>query len=102
MLSMIFESYYSVFISVAIGAILALMFGMYYIIRGLRHGAPSIRLDNDITPIAGDDVMATQLDLARAYIELNNVDSARAILKLVLDQGTHYQKASAKALLGLI
>jgi FimV-like protein len=57
---------------------------------------------NDITAIAGDDVIATQLDLARAYIETGRKQLAKKILEYVLAQGSVTQKNEAEKLLGLI
>ena len=53
----------------------------------------------DIETIAGDDVMTTQLDLARAYIETERKNLARSILKNVLQHGSMEQKQEAKRLI---
>jgi FimV-like protein len=53
----------------------------------------------DISAIAGDDVCVTQLDLARAYIELGKIASAKQILESVLLEGDHNQQQTAKELL---
>lgn len=49
----------------------------------------------DIKSIAGDDVMATQLDLARAYIEMGKKNLAKKILEHVLIHGTPTQQQEA-------
>jgi FimV-like protein len=54
---------------------------------------------NDIQAIAGDDVIATQLDLAKAYIEMNQKQTAHTILKQALKQGNASQQQEAKQLL---
>ncbi|NQD37530.1 FimV family protein [Permianibacter sp. IMCC34836] len=46
------------------------------------------------------DEIATKLDLARAYIEMHEVDGAKEILQEVLAEGNAQQKQEAQALLG--
>jgi FimV-like protein len=53
----------------------------------------------DIRAIAGEDVIATQLDLARAYIEIGKKQLARKILDHTLKQGTLLQQQEARRLL---
>ncbi len=53
----------------------------------------------DIENIAGDNVLTTQLDLARAYIETDRKSLAKSILTNVLVQGSADQKQEAKRLL---
>jgi FimV-like protein len=53
----------------------------------------------DISAIAGDDVCVTQLDLARAYIELGKTALAKQILENVFLEGDHNQQQTAKELL---
>lgn len=55
--------------------------------------------DIDFTSISGDDVLATQLDLARAYIETGKKQQARRILNSVLTQGSAGQQQEAQQLL---
>lgn len=57
---------------------------------------------NDIRAIAGDDVMVTQLDLARAYIELGKKKLAKQILDHVLKHGNPLQQQSARQLMASI
>lgn len=45
------------------------------------------------------DEAATKMDLARAYIEMEDPDAARAILEEVLHEGSEQQRADAQALL---
>lgn len=54
---------------------------------------------SDIKAIAGDDVMATQLDLARAYLEMNKKSLARQILEHVISHGTKEQQDDAHHLI---
>ena len=53
----------------------------------------------NLDAIAGDDVFVTQLDLARAYIEMGERSSALDILKQVLVCGNSAQQQDAKKLI---
>lgn len=53
----------------------------------------------DVRAIAGDDIMVTQLDLARAYIELGQKKLAKQILEEVQSQGSLMQQQAAERLL---
>lgn len=53
---------------------------------------------DDTDLLAGTDVVGTKLDLARAYIDMGDQDSARDILDEVLNEGSDEQKAEAKTL----
>jgi FimV-like protein len=72
-----------------------------------KRGVAAVRLSNppvvitsqDIKAIAGDDIMSTQLDLARAYIELNKFGLAKKILEHVLENGNTAQQQAATQLL---
>lgn len=59
---------------------------------------PSIS-SHDIKAIAGDDVITTQLDLARAYIELDKFTLAKKILEHVVEHGNSNQQDEAKKLM---
>lgn len=52
-----------------------------------------------LNSIAGEDVNDTKLDLARAYIDMDEIDNAKILLKEVLSQGDASQKNEAKTLL---
>ena len=54
----------------------------------------------DINAIAGEDVFATQLDLARAYIETGKAQLAKRILEYVIEKGSAQQRQEARNLLG--
>ncbi len=54
---------------------------------------------SDISAIAGDDVMTTQLDLARAYIETGRHALAKKILDHVHARGSRTQQQEARELL---
>jgi len=51
--------------------------------------------DTDLADITDMDEMETQLDLARAYVEMGEPDSARALLLEVESLGTRAQQAEA-------
>jgi pilus assembly protein FimV len=49
--------------------------------------------------LAGTDECATKLDLARAYIDMEDVDGARELLQEVVQEGSDQQKAEARELM---
>jgi pilus assembly protein FimV len=55
--------------------------------------------DDDFDFLSGTDEAATKLDLARAYMEMGDVDGARDILEEVSLEGNDEQKAEAQDLL---
>lgn len=57
---------------------------------------------DDDQPIGDGDEVNTKLDLARAYVDMNEPDMARGMLEEVAEQGTDEQKAEAKELLSRI
>jgi FimV-like protein len=59
----------------------------------------TIASSKDITAIAGDDVIATQLDLAKAYIEMDQKNLAKRILNDTLKYGNTAQKNAARQLI---
>jgi len=98
MILFILKSYFSLFLSVGIVCLSIFLIGLYFILRPTHQNAEKV---TDLTAIAGDDIVTTQLDLARAYIEINNRALAKEILKKVLQEGSKAQKTEAKALLSL-
>ncbi|MEK6730840.1 MAG: FimV/HubP family polar landmark protein [Pseudomonadota bacterium] len=83
--------------------------------KPLHHGSPekkpaTIKIpaaqasgkSSDYNYLAGDDVMASKLDLARSYIDMGDKGNARDILLSVLQEGDKKQKAEAKELLSKI
>jgi pilus assembly protein FimV len=56
-------------------------------------------LDNDLDFLSGTDESETKLDLARAYIDMEDQDGAREILQEVLDEGSDEQKQEATKLM---
>jgi FimV-like protein len=63
--------------------------------------SPVLKKENpqDINAIAGDDVMSTQLDLAKAYIEMDRKKMAKKMLQKVEKQGSSTQQRQARQLL---
>jgi len=55
--------------------------------------------DDDFGFLSGTDEAATKLDLARAYVEMGDVDGARDILEEVALEGNDEQKTEAQDLL---
>ncbi|MCD6038873.1 MAG: hypothetical protein K0S27_273 [Gammaproteobacteria bacterium] len=60
---------------------------------------PTLITSQDIKAIAGDDRMTTQLDLARAYIEIGKKKLAKKILDHVTQYGNLNQQQVAKQLM---
>ncbi|HEY5703379.1 MAG TPA: FimV/HubP family polar landmark protein [Gammaproteobacteria bacterium] len=61
--------------------------------------------DNETFTVSSDDEeqdIASQLDLAKAYIELGDIDNAKSILDDVITQGNDDQRQQAEELLGQI
>ncbi len=56
-------------------------------------------LDSDLDFLSGTDESETKLDLARAYIDMEDQEGAREILQEVLDDGTDEQKQEANKLM---
>ena len=103
MIMLIINSYFTILLSVAIGSLIIFIFGLYLIFSYLIFKkTSSVKLIHetsastastadeklttifkanysmgDISAIAGDDVITTQLDLARAYIEADSMQLAK-------------------------
>lgn len=56
-------------------------------------------LDSDLDFLSGTDESETKLDLARAYIDMEDKDGAREILQEVLEEGSDEQKQEATKLM---
>src|SRR3990167_10991295 len=110
------QSYASILLAIGVVASIAFIMGLYFIFRcnhtethsQLKLNIPAqpkpsytteklILPDtaHDVTSISGEDPMATQLDLARAYIETGKMQFAKIILKSVIREGstTHQEEA---------
>ncbi|MAE21302.1 MAG: hypothetical protein CMK92_02625 [Pseudomonas sp.] len=55
--------------------------------------------DDEFDFLAGTDECATKLDLARAYVDMEDMDGARELLQEVVQEGNDAQKQEAKDLL---
>jgi len=102
MISEIINSYLAILLPVSISCLLLLLVGVYCIFKKNEPASKSTQALEDIFAIAGDDLITTQLDLARAFIESNNAQSAKEILKQIIKQGSPIQKQEAKQLLLLL
>jgi FimV-like protein len=58
--------------------------------------------NNELADIAGDDVYATQLDLAKAYMEMGHKDAAKKLLIEARQEGNSAQQKEARRLLETI
>ncbi len=59
----------------------------------------TILTNKDIEMVAGDDIITTQLDLARAYAEMGKKQLAKSILQSVVKQGKPEQQQEARQLI---
>ena len=55
--------------------------------------------DDEFDFLAGTDECATKLDLARAYVDMEDIDGARELLQEVVQEGSDAQKQEAKDLM---
>lgn len=115
MITLMIKSYLTIFLSVGLSSLFVFIVGLYLI---LRKPVPVTRpitstpvrakvktktaVIDDVSLIAGDDIVATQLDLARAYIETNNKLLAKKILEYVTEQGSAMQQTDAQRLLNTL
>ncbi len=63
---------------------------------------PNVDFEDDPNLISGEDEISTKLDLARAYIDMGDQESARSILDEVMADGSNDQKGEAEDLIRLI
>lgn len=109
MVDIILASYRTLIFSIGAAALLLFIVGAWLILRTTwqepaMETAESVDLppSQDLTAIAGDDVIATQLDLARAYIETGSEKLAKTILQRVLKKGEKAQQQEAQRLLSTL
>jgi len=57
------------------------------------------KLGQQVAAFSGDDVFTTKLDLAKAYIEMDEKEAARPLLNEVSSNGTGEQRVYAQNLL---
>jgi FimV-like protein len=89
------EAQYGLLAFVALLAVLLLVVAS----QGHEPSPAAFASDTDINTIAGGDKVATQLDLARAYVEMDKKKMAKPILDSVLKNGNAQQKTIARRLL---
>lgn len=106
MIDLILRSYFAEIFSITSCAILIFLLGSLFILRWQLSNNKKLILANtafisaeDFDAIAGDDVLATQLDLARAYLETDRQQLAKEILLLVMNEGSSIQRQEAQQLL---
>lgn len=105
MISLIIKSYITILLAVGGGSAFILLLGFYLIFKQPRSKKAVAALavqdvdSVDFSAIAGDDVITTQLDLARAYIETGSQSLAKNILVSVMAEGSAEQQAEAQRLL---
>lgn len=68
-------------------------------LAGSTDDAPASTLDDDLAMLAGSDETATKLDLARAYLDMGDLEGACDILEEVESEGNAEQRAEAASLL---
>ncbi|MBA3660567.1 MAG: hypothetical protein H0W64_02470 [Gammaproteobacteria bacterium] len=106
MIYFIINFYLPLLFAIFMGAVSILGLGLYLLqhikinYNRARQDTLEGELNNqDFHAIAGEDVFATKLDLARAFIETGKRDSAKQILDNVVKQGNRIQQQEATNLL---
>jgi len=106
MILTILKSYWVLLLSVGMSSLFIFMLGLYFIFRKAFIVLPKIEMskesyhnDHDLSAITGDDIMTTQLDLARAYLETDRKSLAIQILKYVIQKGNSDQQHEAQQLM---
>lgn len=115
MITLLIKSYLTLLLCIGLGSLFILIVGFYLIFRlpaskkliktqSLQQqneidSHDAVSMETDITAIAGDDIIATQLDLARAYIETDQNELAKKILEYVAEKGKMSQQNEARELL---
>ena len=109
MIDIILTSYRALIVSIGAAALLLFLLGSWLILRTTwkmpaseESTSQDLLATQDLAAIAGDDVIATQLDLARAYIETGSGKLAKAILKGVIKQGGKADQQEAQRLLSTL
>jgi FimV-like protein len=102
MMELIVRSYSTELFDIGTCAFLLFLIGSFFILRVLLFNKKKALNAEDLGAIAGDDVMATQLDLARAYLEADHKQLAKEILLSVLNEGSSTQRQEAQQLLSTL
>lgn len=116
---LLIKSYFGILISLGVSALFILFFGLRFIFSSKRkekkqppvltlvkesvHFLPrsdkTAITSSDLQAIAGDDVVDTQLDLARAYLETGRHELAQKLLQSILTTGSAADRQEAQRLL---
>lgn len=104
MIALFIKCYLNILVTIGISSICAFFLGLYFIFKftASRKKIAINTVPEDFSAIAGDDVVVTQLDLARAYIETDKKLLAKQMLESVIAQGNAIQKNEAQRLLNII
>ncbi len=122
LISLIIDSYSNILLSISLMSLLIFTVGLIIILRVTREKKRESLMDliqspkksgqidkillpdtaSDVSTIAGEDPMATQLDLARAYIETGKKQFAKIILTAVIKEGSNSYQEEAQRLLSSI
>jgi FimV-like protein len=101
MILSILKSYLPLLLFIGLGSLLIFIMGLCLILKP-RKLQNTAKYDHEelhhMNAIAGDDVITTQLDLARAYIETGRKQLAVQILDYVIEHGNPDQQQEAKQL----
>jgi FimV-like protein len=84
--------------SLIAGLMLSIVTIVYFAIYKRKPGC-SDDSSADFASFSGDDLIATQLDLAKAYIEMNEAKLAKQILSKVIKSGSAHQQSEARQLI---
>ncbi|WP_428354132.1 FimV/HubP family polar landmark protein [Methyloprofundus sp.] len=60
------------------------------------------KIDSEVSDLTDMDELETKIDLAKAYIDMGDLDAARTIAQEVLEQGSDAQKLEAQAIINLL
>jgi FimV-like protein len=102
MIYLIIKCYWILLLFVAIGSFSLFLSGLYFIFKKSRPIPMLSESYANLLNIAGEDLMATQLDLARAYIETGKQEVAKKMLDGIKAKGNLLEQQEAERLLGLI
>ena len=95
---LIIHAYFSYLLIIMISSIFIFFSGAYLLFKKNNSLVATPNVE-DISAIAGDEIVDTQLDLARAYIESGMSELAKPILLDILKNGQGVSKQAARQLL---
>jgi FimV-like protein len=81
--------------TLVIGILALLALFVFFYFRQQKPSHPAL----DFHAIAGENVNDTQLDLAKAYLEMGQKQAAKTILRQAAKQGSHFHKSRARELM---